>query len=166
MPNAATHIIIPLLIAAVIRDFVVKRRFSTFYVLTAGIAGLLPDLDIIFYWFLNLFRAVPLAEVHRWFFHSLAIPLIFLIPALIFYKKKKVSLFFLMVTLGTFIHIVLDLVLSGYLRPFYPLSSLQLGLNLIPGSELGGTIILGLDAVLLVLWLIWEYRQHNIKDYI
>lgn len=166
MPQAVTHVIVPILIVAVIRDFVIKKPFSTFYVLVAGIAGLLPDIDIITYWILNFFLEVPLGIVHRWFLHSIFIPIIFLIIALALYKHRKMFLFFLMISAGSFIHIVLDMIFSGYVRPFYPLSNLQMGLNLIPSTELGHTIVIGLDAILLVLWLLWEYRQKNIKDYI
>jgi membrane-bound metal-dependent hydrolase YbcI (DUF457 family) len=166
MPQAVTHVIVPILIVAIIRDFIVKKRFSTFYVLVAGISGLIPDLDITVYWFLNIFSKVPLSMVHRWFFHSIFIPIFFLALALILYKKRKYFLFFEMVALGTFIHIILDLLLAGYVRPLYPLSSIQIGLNIIPPTEMGNTIMLGIDAILLVLWLIWEYKQRNIKDYI
>lgn len=168
MPNAATHIIVAMVTAGVIRDFVLKKRFSSGYILVAGIAGLIPDLDIVLYWFLNLITPVPLTLVHRWFFHSLFIPLIFLAIALVFnkLKNKKAMLVSLMIALGTMVHIILDYLLSGYIRPFYPISAAQYGLNLIPHTELGTTIILGLDAILLCLWLMWEYWQRNIKQYI
>ena len=53
MPYAVTHVIFALVIADVIRDYVVrdKKKFPLHYVLIAGIAGLLPDIDILFDWF-------------------------------------------------------------------------------------------------------------------
>lgn len=168
MPNAATHVIVAMVSAGIIRDFILKKRFSSVYILIAGIAGLIPDLDIILYWILNLITPVPLTLVHRWFFHSLFVPLIFLAIALAYnnLKNKKAMLVFLMLALGTMAHLILDYMLAGYIRPFSPISAVQYGLNLIPNTELGGTITLGLDAILLCLWLMWEYWQRNIKEYI
>ncbi|MEA3378708.1 MAG: metal-dependent hydrolase [Nanoarchaeota archaeon] len=166
MPNSVTHIIIALVIAAVIRDFVVKKKFSTFFVLVAGIAGAAPDADILLYWVLNLFQEVPLSLVHRWFTHSLFVPLIFLIAAFFFWKRRKAFLLFAMIALGIFIHIILDILFSGYVRPFYPLSEWQVGLNLVPATTFGSLMVLGLDGLLLILWLLWEYRRRNIKDFI
>ena len=56
MPYAVTHILIALIVADVIRDYVVKnkKKFTLHYVLIAGIAGLLPDADTIIYLVLNM----------------------------------------------------------------------------------------------------------------
>lgn len=166
MVNSVTHIIIAIIVAAIIRDFVVKKKFSTFFVLVAGIAGAAPDIDIILYWIINHFKTVPFSMVHRWFTHSLFVPLIFLITAFVFWKQKKAFLFFIMIALGTFTHFILDILFSGYVRPFYPLSEFQFGLNLMPKTQTGNLIILGLDGFLLIVWLLWEYKRRNIKDFI
>ena len=166
MPNATTHILFALISADVIRDYIAKKRFSLFFVLTAGIAGVLPDLDVGIYWLLNIFRDVPLSMVHRLFTHTIFVPLLFLLVAFLFKAKKKVFLFFLMVSFGIFTHLLLDATLSGMIMPVYPLSSFSIGLNLIPGGEMGRTIILELDGVLLVGWLVHEYMKHNIRDFI
>ncbi len=168
MPNAATHVIVAMVIAGIIRDFILKKRFSSIYILVAGIAGLIPDLDIVLYWMLNLVTSAPLAMVHRWFFHSLFVPLIFLMIAFAYnkLKNKKAMLVFLMLALGTMVHLMLDYLLGGYIRPFYPLSVAQYGLNLLPTGDMGRTITAGLDAILLCLWLMWEYWQRNIREYI
>jgi hypothetical protein len=47
---------------------------------------------------------------------------------------------------------------------FYPFSNLEIGLNLI-GGALEGTLISGLDAVLLAGWLIHEELKHKISDF-
>lgn len=166
MPNGATHIIVALIVADIIRDYVVKRKFKMFYVLVAGVAGLLPDIDIIFYWFMNIFSKVPLYDVHRLFTHNLFVPLIFLGIAMLLRKKRKYFLFFSMVSLGTFTHLVLDFTLSGYIMPFYPISTYLAGLNIISGTEMGNTILLGMDAIILLAWLTHEYIKHNIRDFI
>jgi len=83
MPFAVTHVLVAIIVADVIRDYTVKnsRKFPLHYVLIAGIAGLLPDIDVPIWWILNNF-GYTLAEVHRTFSHTLFIPLIFLALAL------------------------------------------------------------------------------------
>ena len=43
---------------------------------------------------------------------------------------------------------------------------MRIGLGLIPNNELGQNIIVGLDAVLLIIWLVHEQVEHKIRDYI
>lgn len=164
MPNALAHVLLAIFAAELIRRLS-KKKFKLFYVLVAGIAGLIPDLDIIFYWFVNLFTHAPLYNIHRTFTHTIFLPLIFLVLTLVFIKHKKYFLFFGMVTLGISVHLLLDLTATS-LRIFYPFSELRLGLNLIPGGEFGRTILLGFDAILLVSWLIYQYYNHNLKDFV
>lgn len=166
MPNAATHVLAALISADVIRDYFAKKRFSLFFVVVAGIAGLFPDIDVLIYWAVNLFREVPLNLVHRYFTHTLFIPLIFFLVALLFRKKKGAFLLFSMAALGSFVHLVLDITLSGTVMPFYPFINFSFGLQLIPAGQMGSTIIAGLDAFLLVGWIVHEFMKHKIKDFI
>jgi len=56
MPYAVTHALIPIILVDTVRDHVFKMKRSFLpnrYVLLAGIAGMLPDLDLLF--FLMLF---------------------------------------------------------------------------------------------------------------
>jgi len=49
MPQAVLHILVPLILMALFKDYYDKRhknKFPLYYVLIAGIAGLLPDLDV------------------------------------------------------------------------------------------------------------------------
>jgi len=54
MPQAVTHILVPILLVAIFRDFYLKkkskRHFPLHYVFLAGIGGILLDIDIIFFW--------------------------------------------------------------------------------------------------------------------
>ncbi|MCK4715045.1 MAG: hypothetical protein KAT35_05680, partial [Candidatus Aenigmarchaeota archaeon] len=68
--------------------------------------------------------------------------------------------------LGYFIHVMLDFLIVGVVYPFYPLSTLSIGLNLVSYSGVGGSFLAGLDAILLVLWLIHEEMKHKISVYI
>lgn len=177
MPHAVTHVLVALVVADIIRDYIVKdkKRFPLHYVLIAGVAGLLPDIDVVVYWFLNIFLNIPLAEVHRTFSHTLFVPLLFFVLGVIFLGRKinflakrrmTISGAFVMAGLGTFIHLVLDSTLAGTIRPFYPLADFVFGINLIPYNALGSTLMPGLDAILLVVWLVHEEIKHKISDFI
>ena len=70
-----------------------------------------------------------------------------------------------MVAFGIFIHLILDAVLAGSIKPFYPFSYYEIGLNMIK-NNLEGTLLPGIDAILLFIWLIHLELKHKISDYI
>lgn len=172
MPQAVTHILIPLILSDYYRDHISKKKFNLHYIFISGISGLLPDIDVIAFWILNFISNTQLSSIHRAFTHTLFLPLLFLILFFltknIKLKKPKLKLnyIFLAIAFGTFIHLILDSLLSGYISPFYPLSTYQISLNLIPLNKFQGTLFPGLDAILLVLWLYHEEKKHKISDYI
>ncbi|MBT4174463.1 hypothetical protein HOC80_03175 [archaeon] len=164
MPNAVTHVLIAIILIDFFRDYVLKKKFFPLYlVLIGGIAGILPDIDVLLIWLFEL-------DVHRLYTHSLIIPLGLLLVGLLFlfYKQKHymVSKVFFVICAGWFIHILLDGLLNGTVIPFWPLSSFEFGLNLLPGTLFSGTLYAGIDAILLVVWFVHEYFRHNIRDYI
>ena len=53
MPYAVAHVILTIVIADIYRDYFAKKRFPMVYVLIAGIAGLIPDADILVSWIFN-----------------------------------------------------------------------------------------------------------------
>lgn len=178
MPQAVTHILIALIIAELIRDYLVKdkKKFPLHYVLIAGVAGLLPDIDVALYWILYFFR-YTLSEVHRTFTHTIFLPALFLIFAGVFWKVKirelgkhhlKLHNIFLVVALGALIHLILDFVLSGVIRPLYPFFISEYGLNLVSflPVPLNDIALPCLDAALLVLWLISIEVRHKISRFI
>ncbi|MBL7147521.1 MAG: metal-dependent hydrolase [Nanoarchaeota archaeon] len=173
MPYAVTHVLVPLVIAELIRDYLVKdkKNFPLHLVLIAGIAGLLPDIDVFFSWIFNL------TSVHRAFTHTFILPLLFLILAFVFRNvkikylvKHRLTLtnIFLMIFLGTFIHVLLDGILLGSITPLYPLFNFKFALNLVYllPSAIQETFLPALDAVLLVAWLIHEELKHRISKFI
>ncbi len=180
MPQAAAHILIPLILASIIRDFHIRRKsrksFPLHYVLIAGIAGIIPDLDIAAFWILNFF-GFTLQQIHRTFMHTIFIPLIFFIMFLVFHNtniktlgrhKLKLSIIFLMLAFGSIMHLLLDATLSGQVMPFYPLSNLAIGLNLfgyLPYA-LEEIAAPSLDGGLLILYLIYLEVRHKISDFI
>ena len=179
MPHAVTHVLIAIILLDIIRDYAIKKKhrmkFPLHYLIIVGIAALLPDVDIVIYWFLNLVSGVSLSEVHRTFTHTLFFPAIFLVAGFITLNvksknlskhKMKLSTIFFIIAFGVFTHLLLDFALSGYVMPLYPLSTQTFGLNLVKLTPWPDTILPALDAILLLGWLIHEERKHKISDFI
>ena len=175
MPYAVAHVISTIVIADIYRDYTAKKKFPMIYVFIAGIAGLIPDLDIPASWFINIIFGTNY-NFHRMYTHSLAYAIAFLLFVVIFsiikkneYKmlkwnipKQAIVMFFLALAFGWFVHITLDCALAadGYL-------------NIIPSIPLqfcphpfGNDVLAGFDAIILVLWLIHEQWRHKIVDYV
>jgi membrane-bound metal-dependent hydrolase YbcI (DUF457 family) len=178
MPQAVTHFLIPVILLELFREFFVKdkKTFPVHYVFIGGLAGLLPDLDIAVYYILSFFGAT-LEEVHRTFSHNLFVPLIFIILGLVFhgFKNKelgkhhlKLSTIFFIIAFGVFIHLLLDATVMGRIIPFYPLSTYNIGLDLLNHVPVPwqSTILPTLDAILLVLWMIYLEMRHKISEFI
>ncbi|MEK6850697.1 MAG: metal-dependent hydrolase [Nanoarchaeota archaeon] len=168
MPHAAAHIIVPLVLMSLIRDRLIKKKgrkhFPLHYVLIAGIAGLIPDIDIIAFWILHFF-GFTIQEVHRTFMHSVFIPIILLFCAAIFSKNQmimlkkhqlKVQIIFLMLAFGSLVHLLMDAILQGQIMPFYPFSNYPIGLNLFGYLPKALEVIAApsLDAGLLIIYII------------
>lgn len=180
MPLAVTHILVPLIIMALIRDIYIKnkdkRKFSLNYVLIAGISGIIPDLDIAAFWILYFFD-FTFEQVHKTILHSLSIPLLFLLLFILFKKantsrigkrKLKLNIIFLMMAFGSFIHLILDAIFGELIIPFWPFNNLALGINFITylPNELQWMFLPMLDGLLLIIWLIYLEFKHKISDFI
>jgi len=178
MPQAVFHIVIAILIAEFIREYVVKdkKKFSIYYVFIAGLAGIIPDLDVAVFWILSFF-GYSLNDIHRTFTHTLFLPLLFLILSFIFWNLKirelgkhhlKLHTIFLMIVLGCSIHLILDATIAGTIRPFYPLSNFELGYDLMGflPYALQQVFFASLDAAVFILWLIWLEYKHKISNFI
>lgn len=141
-----------------------KRYLPNKYVLLAGLAGLLPDIDLI-----PSLLLVGSSGLHRTITHSLVFPAIFFIGFLVFcfLKRKKLYKIFLMLFIGFFIHILLDFSLLGTVYLLFPFSFTEFGLNLLaPLEPFGLEIFAMIDAILLFFWLIHEELEHKISDYL
>lgn len=171
MPYAVTHILAPLILIGLFRDYISKRRFPLYYVFIGGIAGILPDLDVIVFYILSFFGAA-LNEVHRTFSHTIFIPLLFLLLGFAIKdrsrRKLNLSIIFLVVSFGIFTHLVLDGILSGKIMPFYPVSYYSIGFNLISLAPFSWQplILPSMDAALLILWLCYLEVKHKISDFV
>ncbi|MBI2045146.1 metal-dependent hydrolase [Candidatus Pacearchaeota archaeon] len=172
MPHAITHILVPLLLVSVFRDFYIKKRskkdFSLHYVLIAGLAGITPDIDIII-------------RQLQGYTHILLIPIIFLFLFFIFRKadikakicnigrhKLKLSLIFLMFSIGTFIHIFLDSMIWAPSQIFSPFFSFEFGLNIVKNLSLVNqdNLMAILDGSFFIIWLAYLELKHKISDFI
>lgn len=167
MPHAVAHILTPIILLDLYRDHIAKKKFPLGYVMLAGVGGILPDIDVAVYWLINTFSSIALKEVHRMITHTLLVPaIIIIIAAAAYMLSKKATYAMLAVTFGYLTHLLLDYALAGTIMPFYPFSAARYGLNIIPPTEIGSTIIIGIDAIMLTVWLVYDFYKHNIKEFI
>ena len=147
------------------------------YVLIGGLAGVIPDLDIPLFWILHYF-GYTIEQSHRTFMHTIFVPIIFIILAFAaHYAIKKrvgrnhlsITVILLLCAFGSFIHLVLDAALAGYIRPFYPFSNMLVGtgfpFTVLP-EHLALFFLATLDGVLFILWILYLELKHKISDFI
>lgn len=172
MPLAVTHVLVPIIILDLFRDHVLKdtKAITNRFVLLAGIAGLLPDMDFPIFSILEAMGVQIAGNVgHRLFLHNIWIPLSFLgffAIAHFLFKKENFGKVFLILAFGFSMHLILDSLIIGTIMPFFPLSTVEVGLglaNLLPFNDI--TTMVSLDALLLLFWLWHEELEHKIKDY-
>lgn len=173
MPLAVTHVILTILAVDIYRDYFAKhkRYLSLHTILIAGVAGLLPDIDIPISWAYQFFTGSE-KWLHGYWTHTPFFALLFLIPGLYLYflkddKKKGVLLY--VISFGIFFHLFLDWFLGGGAGEgvmwFWPISTYASKLHLLLKLDISG-LFMGLDAALLIVWLWHEEMKHKIKDYI
>lgn len=159
MPYAATHVILSIVIVDLFRDHISRWKFSLWYVLVGGVAGLAPDIDMLVSWII----AGDIFAFHHGFTHTLVVPIILLIAGIVCWKfwRRGAGLFFFICTFGWTFHIFLDAIFWGLPAPLYPLlaGSITIFSYVDPGWSSA------LDAFILLGWLIHEHWQAG-KDYI
>lgn len=168
MPYAVTHVLAAIILVDLYRDYLAKHKkyFTLHTVLIAGIAGLLPDIDIPLNYLLNFFG---IHLVHRTITHTPIFGFIFLIPgSILWYQKKhKQALHFFVISFGILLHIFLDYSLAsdpGRIMLFYPISTSTYALNLL--QNISQNFFAGIDAIILLAWLWHEEMKHKISDFI
>ena len=189
MPQAIAHILVPIIIISLIRDFYIKKSlqvsrtskkerksFSLHYVLIAGIGGIIPDLDIALFWIMYFF-GFAFEQIHKTFLHSFFIPIAFFVLFLalkkVEYKRLekyhlKINIIFLMLAIGSLTHLILDIVFGSISNPLFPMNISPIGLSLIHylPKALQGLAMPSLDALLFVLWVAYLEIKHKISDFI
>ncbi|MEK6908721.1 MAG: metal-dependent hydrolase [Nanoarchaeota archaeon] len=180
MPQAVTHVLIPIILLSIFRHIYQKRtnkKFPLQYVLIGGLAGVIPDLDIPLFWIMHYF-GYSLEQIHRTFLHTIFIPLIFLALAFIskYTIKKKIGrnklsipVILILFAFGSTIHLILDSTLAGYITPLYPFSETKFGtgfpFSILP-EHLAIFFLATLDGVLFILWILYLEIKHKISDFI
>lgn len=177
MPFAVTHVLVPLISLELLRDNWkwARKSFSKWHVFFIGLAGLMPDLDVPFYTLLEVFGAAPYSDVgHRIFLHNIWIPLGFFLGALavfrLFPRQEKKGKVLMLLAMGWVVHLAMDAVITGEVMPYYPLTELMLDYNLVGRINMMTgippiTMLVSLDALLLLYWLYHEEMHHYIRDY-
>ena len=174
MPQAVVHVLFAIIVIDLFRDYIVKKKkkyFTLHTILIAGIAGLLPDIDIPINWLLNSLGYSYSLLQHGGITHTAIFGLVFLIPAFILWKNKKHKLatYFFVITFGITFHIFLDYLLGGGayegIMWLWPLSSQSSSIHLLRNLNFSN-LVAGIDAVILILWLWHEEKRHKISDFI
>ncbi|MBS3096300.1 metal-dependent hydrolase [Candidatus Woesearchaeota archaeon] len=168
MPQAVVHVLFVIIVLDLFRDHFLKdkRELPLHYIFIGGIAGLLPDIDVLLFWILNNFLGIGVPWFHRIFTHTFLFVLIFLFISLIYFDfNRKSSKLFAVIAFGVAFHIFLDWLLVGGVAPFYPFSGSVFGLNLIGRLNLP-LAVEGLEAFVLLWWLWHEEKLHRISDFI
>jgi membrane-bound metal-dependent hydrolase YbcI (DUF457 family) len=166
MPLAVTHVLLTIIAIDIFRHaFKKKELIPLGYLLIGGIAGLLPDIDIPFFWLLSFFR-FNLEWFHGTFTHILLIPFVILIACLITYRyNKKAGILLGIITFGYGFHIILDFIFYGTnLSPLWPFFITQFN-GVTSYLDIRG-LEMGLDAFILLGWLWYEEIRHKIDDFI
>lgn len=185
MPQAVTHILVPILIVAIFRDFYLKKRdkksFPLHYVFLAGIGGVLPDIDIVFFWLFGKLNPIVFTTFHKTITHTVWFALLFILIFIVLKpinaKAKicnlgrhnlKLSLISLMFAIGILFHLGLDALFWEGVNLFYPLSNVSLNYNVIAflSENLQNIFLATLDGVLLVIYLSYLEIKHKISDFI
>lgn len=186
MPFAVTHVLVPIIILELVRDGWKKasKFLSRKHVFLVGVAGLLPDMDLLIYRAIELLGSpAPLTDIgHRIILHNVWIPSGFLLFFFILRslastsrgsRKKEFTSFskvFLVLFIGFSMHLLLDAVLTGNVIPLYPLGDYNVNLDFVGqiASATGVpalTILVSMDALLLLFWLWHQETEKHIKDY-
>jgi membrane-bound metal-dependent hydrolase YbcI (DUF457 family) len=172
MSLAVTHVILTIIAVDLYRDYFTKSKkyFTLHTILVAGIASLLPDIDILINWTLRLFGYSIEIMQHGGVTHTLLFGLVFLAPALFFCRRKnhKLAAYFFVIAFAVMFHILMDYVLGGGAYEgvmwFWPLSDQAYKIHLLSG--IGIHIPMAVDAFILIVWLWHEEVKHKIKDFI
>ncbi len=165
MALAVTHIILTIVILDLFRHYVFgRKKFPRYLLVVGGVAGLLPDIDVPLSWLLS-FLSGTAVDIHRVFSHSIFFVFLFLLLAVVFQyyqKNMKWAKIFYVIAVGWALHLVLDCFYGGsWSSILWPLSFF---LSFCPAWDFH-PYASGIDAIILVLWLVHEEVHSYIKDY-
>ncbi len=165
MALAVTHVIGAIIILDLIRHYVVgKKKFPRYLVVVGGLAGLAPDLDIPLGWFMSLLTGSQVS-LHGAFSHSVIFIGIFVLMGVVrhYQDDEKWAKIFYVIAAGWFIHILLDCAFNSYETFLWPF---EFNTQALCPPRLDSMFRTGIDAILLVAWIVHEEVHNRIKDYI
>ena len=164
MALAVTHVLGAIFILDILRHYVFgKDKFPRYLLVIGGIAGLAPDIDFPLGWFVSLIQGTSV-HYHGEFTHSLLIAGIILFMGVVrhYQDDDKWAKIFYVIAAGWFIHISLDCLFNSYETFLWPLG---IQTKAFCPQKLAGFYRSGIDAIILVVWLIHEEVHNKIKDY-
>ena len=165
MALAVTHVILTIVVLDLFRHYVFgKKKFPRYWLVIGGIAGLLPDIDLPLQWLVNLFTPEHLT-LHGVFTHSIFYVILILIVGIYFHAEKnhKWAGIMYVIAFGWFFHLLLDFLYCNSYAYFWPL---VFKFNWCPELLNFSHYKTGIDALILVAWLVHEEVHKMIKDYI
>ncbi len=181
MPTAVLHILVPIFLIGLFRHFYIQKygaeKFPIDYVFFAGIAGIIPDLDIIFFWIGSIFD-LSYVTFHGGLMHSFFfLPAIFLIFAVIVNKRTKLKIkshkinlkhLLIILAFGSFVHIFLDILFHGGKLAFWPFFIQRTGLDFLSlfDENVRDWILPTVEGILLVIWLFWLYLENKVRNFV
>jgi len=172
MPLAVTHVLLTIILVDLYRDYLAphKHYFTLHTILIAGVAGLLPDIDIPINWIMHALGVSIQWLSHGGITHTPLFGFLFLIPGIYLWKKEQHqnAMYFFVITFGICFHLFLDALLGGGssdgIMFFFPFSTIGFKLHLL--KEVGlKQLPAALDAVILLAWLWHEEKKHKITDF-
>ncbi|MFH8080994.1 MAG: metal-dependent hydrolase [Candidatus Aenigmatarchaeota archaeon] len=165
MPLAATHVLFTVIIADLMRDyFIHKKYFTKHTIFLAGISGLLPDIDVPLSWIFQILDIETTLFTHGGITHTLFFGLIFLPIGFYFLKKHKlkISTYFFVISFGIIFHLFLDFVFGGGadegIMFFWPFSNESYKIHLLSKLNLHD-IPAAIDAIVLLVWLCMKKKS-------
>ena len=174
MAFPVSHIIVPMILADLYRRYIAKKKFSYYWILLAGFAGLMPDFDL-FVGAAMKYSPLNILDWHRSWSHSVFIVLGLLILGLIVYayhrcfiknnKKTQANLRFarilrnvyfavFIITFGIATHILFDII-NGHSLYFFPFGWSGPSINYCYGSD---DVCATWDGIFLIVFLITQER--------
>jgi len=173
MPLAVTHVLLTIICVDLFRDYILadKKYFTLHTLFIAGVAGILPDIDIPLKALFDLLSVeLPQLLQHGGLFHTPFIALLFFLGGLLlwFEKRKQWAVYGFVIAFGITFHIFLDFLLGGGnhngVMFLFPFSMNYWKVHLLLRMPFSG-VIEGLDAIILLLWLWHEEIKHKISDF-
>ena len=165
MALAVTHVILTIVALDIFRHYVFGlKKFPRYLLVIGGIAGLFPDIDIPLGWIISFISGSSIS-FHGHYTHTIFWPLLLVgVAGILHYKQNlKWARIFYVISAGWFLHLPLDCLHGGYSSFLWPLAintkawCPQWSINAYRH---------GIEAIILVVWLVHEELRKKIKDYI